>query len=143
MNSLPPMICSGDPRLVCVSIAPGRYTHRCIEETGEFVFAWAGEGQAELVTYSGSCSGAQVSKFEEFDMHVPGQGTVHFSSMHQLRAVEKHCETHGPRPFVVRQYSQDISNRNDNVFGERHNPTFSPRSSRTGIPFRQQIKVKE
>ena len=82
-------------------------------------------------------------KFEEFDMHVPGQGTVHFSSMHQLRAVEKHCETHGPRPFVVRQYSQDISNRNDNVFGERHNPTFSPRSSRTGIPFRQQIKVKE
>ncbi len=82
-------------------------------------------------------------KFEEFDMHVPGQGTVHFSSMHQLRQVEKHCELHGPRPFVVRQYSQDISNRNDNVFGERHNPPFTPRSSRTGIPFRQQIKVKE
>jgi len=62
------MICSGDPRLVCVAIAPGRYTHRCIEETGEFVFAWAGEGQAELVTCSGSCSGAKVSKFEEFDI---------------------------------------------------------------------------
>ncbi len=64
------MICSGDPRLVCVAIAPGRYTHRCIEETGEFVFAWAGEGQAELVKYSGSCSGAKVSKFEEFDIPI-------------------------------------------------------------------------
>ena len=62
------MICSGDPRLVCVAIAPERYTHRCIEETGEFIFAWAGEAQAELVKYSGSRSGADVSKFEEFDI---------------------------------------------------------------------------
>jgi len=80
---------------------------------------------------------------EEFDMHVPGQGTVHFSSMEQLRKVEKHCETNGPRPFIIRQYSQDISNRNDNVFGDRPNPKFATRSSRTGIPFRQQIAVKE
>jgi len=62
------MICSGDPRLVCVAIAPERYTHKCIEETGEFVFAWAGEAQAELVAYAGSCSGADVNKFEEFDI---------------------------------------------------------------------------
>ena len=82
-------------------------------------------------------------KFEEFDMHVPGQGTVHFSSMHQLRQVEKHCETNGPRPFVVRQYSQDISNRNDNVFGERPNPKFLTHSKRTGIPFRFHTPVKE
>jgi len=62
------MICSGTPRLVCVAIGLGRYTHQCIEATGEFVFAWAGESQAELVTYSGSCSGAECSKFEEFDI---------------------------------------------------------------------------
>lgn len=62
------MICSGSPRLVCVAIAPDRYTHRCIEETGEFVFAWAGERQADLVRYAGSCSGADCSKFEEFSI---------------------------------------------------------------------------
>lgn len=62
------MICSGDPKLVCVAIAPERYTHKCIEETGEFVFAWAGESQAGLVSYAGSCSGADVNKFEEFDI---------------------------------------------------------------------------
>lgn len=62
------MVCSGEPRLVCVSIGLTRYTHRCIEDTGEFVFAWAGERQAELVKYSGSCSGADCSKFEEFEI---------------------------------------------------------------------------
>lgn len=60
------MVCSGDPRLVCVSIAPSRYTHRCIEATEQFVFAWAGEGQAELVGQTGSCSGSDVDKFAEF-----------------------------------------------------------------------------
>lgn len=62
------MICSGDPRLVCVSVGLTRYTHSCIEATGEFVFAWAGESQADLVKYSGSCSGADSNKFEEFDI---------------------------------------------------------------------------
>ena len=62
------MICSGDPLMVCVAIAPGRYTHTCIEQTGEFVFAWAGEGQADLVAYAGSCSGAHCDKFAEFDI---------------------------------------------------------------------------
>lgn len=62
------MVCSGDPRLVCVSVGLTRYTHQCIEATGEFVFAWAGEAQAELVKYSGSCSGAECSKFEDFDI---------------------------------------------------------------------------
>ncbi len=62
------MICSGDPHLVCVAIAFERYTHQCIDATGEFVFAWAGETQADLVEYSGSCSGADCSKFEEFSI---------------------------------------------------------------------------
>ena len=62
------MVCSGNPLKVCVAIGHGRYTHTCIEETGEFVFAWAGEDQADLVTYSGSCSGADRDKFAEFDI---------------------------------------------------------------------------
>jgi flavin reductase (DIM6/NTAB) family NADH-FMN oxidoreductase RutF len=62
------MICSGDPRLVCVSVGLTRYTHQCIEATGEFVFAWAGETQGELVEYSGSCSGADCDKFGEFEI---------------------------------------------------------------------------
>jgi len=62
------MVCSGSPLMVCVAIGHGRYTHRCIEETGEFVFAWAGEGQAALVEYAGSRTGAEVSKFEQFEI---------------------------------------------------------------------------
>jgi len=62
------MICSGDPRLVCVSIAPERYTHTCIEQTGEFVFAWAGERQSELVEQTGSTSGRDIDKFREFEI---------------------------------------------------------------------------
>jgi len=59
------MICSGNPPMVGVAIGHRRYTHRCIEETGEFVFAWAGEGQADLVEYAGSHTGAEVDKFQE------------------------------------------------------------------------------
>lgn len=62
------MICSGTPPMVCVAIAHGHYTHRCIEETEQFVFAWAGEGQAELVDYAGSHTGAEVDKFAGFDI---------------------------------------------------------------------------
>jgi len=62
------MICSGEPFMVCVAIAHGHYTHQCIEETKEFVFAWAGEGQAELVSYAGSHTGADVDKFADFDI---------------------------------------------------------------------------
>ncbi len=70
------MICSGDPRLVCVAIAPSRYTHRCIEATEEFVFAWAGQGQAELVKQTGSCSGSDVDKFADFDIPTAAPGIV-------------------------------------------------------------------
>ncbi len=62
------MVCSGSPLMVCVAIGHTRYTHKCIEETEEFVFAWAGEGQADLVDYAGSHTGAEVDKFAEFDI---------------------------------------------------------------------------
>jgi len=62
------MVCSGSPPMVCVAIGHGRYTHECIEQTEEFVFAWAGEGQAALVEYAGSHTGAEVDKFAQFEI---------------------------------------------------------------------------
>jgi flavin reductase (DIM6/NTAB) family NADH-FMN oxidoreductase RutF len=60
------MHCSGTPHYMAVSIAYSRYTYECIRATGEFVFAWAGEGQAELVEQTGSTSGRDIDKFEDF-----------------------------------------------------------------------------
>jgi len=62
------MICSGTPLYVAVAIGHGRYTHECIQATGEFVFAWAGEGQQELVDQTGSSSGRDMDKFAQFDI---------------------------------------------------------------------------
>ncbi len=60
------MICSGQPLYVAVSIAYTRYTYKCIHATGEYVFAWAGEGQEELVAQAGSTHGGEIDKFREF-----------------------------------------------------------------------------
>jgi len=60
------MLCSGDPLYVAVSISYANYTCQCIRETREFVFAWAGEGQGRLVDRTGSTSGRDIRKFEEF-----------------------------------------------------------------------------
>ncbi len=62
------MICSGDPRYVAVAIAYERYTYKCIHETKEFVFAWAGEGQEDLVDQTGTTSGADINKFDTYDI---------------------------------------------------------------------------
>lgn len=70
------MICSGDPRYVAVSIAYERYTYHCIHETGEFIFAWAGEGQEQLVADTGTTSGADIDKFTEFSILHEGPAEV-------------------------------------------------------------------
>ena len=88
------MICSGSPLMVSVSIGHGRYTHRCIEETKEFVFAWAGEGQAELVAYAGSHTGADVSKFEAFDIPTAPAAVVDAPLLAEA-AANLECRLHG------------------------------------------------
>lgn len=60
------MVCSGSPMYMAVSIGYSRYTYKCIRDTGEYVFAWAGEGQEELVKQTGSTHGDEVNKFEQF-----------------------------------------------------------------------------
>ncbi len=62
------MICSGSPLYVATAIGYTRYTYKCIHETGEFVFSWAGKGQEELVTQTGTSSGSDINKFEEFNI---------------------------------------------------------------------------
>jgi len=62
------MICSGEPLYVAVAIGYSRYTYECIHQTGEFVFAWAGEGQEQLVDQTGTTSGRDINKFEQFNI---------------------------------------------------------------------------
>lgn len=62
------MICNGNPLMMAVSVGFGRYTHRCIEETGEFVLAWPGVGQEELINQTGTTSGRDLNKIEEFGL---------------------------------------------------------------------------
>ena len=91
------MICSGNPLMVCVGIGHERYTHKCIEETGEFVFAWAGEGQAELVSWSGSCSGADRDKFAEFDIPTTEPSVVNVPVLAEA-ASNLECKLHASYP---------------------------------------------
>lgn len=91
------MICSGEPRLVAVSIAPSRYTHRCIESTGEFVFAWAGQRQAELVRQTGSCSGADVDKFSQFSIPIAEPAVIETPLLAEA-AVNLECRTVASHP---------------------------------------------
>ena len=62
------MICNSNPPMMAVAVGFGRYTHTCLEETGEFVLAWPGVGQEKLIEQSGGVSGRDVNKFEEFGL---------------------------------------------------------------------------
>jgi flavin reductase (DIM6/NTAB) family NADH-FMN oxidoreductase RutF len=62
------MICNSTPPMMAVSVGLGRYTHTCLEESGEFVLAWPGEGQAEIIARTGACSGRDMDKFAELGL---------------------------------------------------------------------------
>jgi len=87
------MICSGNPLMVCVAIGHSRYTHKCIEQTGEFVFAWAGENQASLVEYSGSHSGAEENKFEKFSIPTAQPSVINVPLLAEA-AANLECKVH-------------------------------------------------
>lgn len=70
------MLCSGNPLMLAVGIGKGRHTARLIEKTGEFNVAWAGEGQHEVVTVTGTTSGRDVDKLKELGLKTrPGAVT--------------------------------------------------------------------
>lgn len=64
------MVASGEPPMLAVSIAHKNYTHKLIEETGEFVLCFPSEEMKGLIEYSGSCSGRDVDKFAEYNIEV-------------------------------------------------------------------------
>ena len=62
------MVASGIPPMLAVSVGHGRYTHKLIEETGEFVIVFPSDDMKDLIDYTGSCSGREVDKFAEFNI---------------------------------------------------------------------------
>jgi flavin reductase (DIM6/NTAB) family NADH-FMN oxidoreductase RutF len=53
-----------------VAIRPSRYTHRLIEDTGEFTVNVPGEGMEEVLAYCGKVSGRDHNKFSELRLSV-------------------------------------------------------------------------
>jgi flavin reductase (DIM6/NTAB) family NADH-FMN oxidoreductase RutF len=56
-------VCS-DPPSVGIGVRPERYSHRLIEEAGEFVVNLPSADQVGIVDYCGSASGRDLDKFE-------------------------------------------------------------------------------
>jgi flavin reductase (DIM6/NTAB) family NADH-FMN oxidoreductase RutF len=70
------MSCSAHPPMLAVALGPLRHTRELIERTGEFVIAFAAEGQVEAVTYTGAHSGRHVDKFAALGLTTrPGVAT--------------------------------------------------------------------
>jgi flavin reductase (DIM6/NTAB) family NADH-FMN oxidoreductase RutF len=59
-------ISSWDPWLFTISVAPRRYSHRCIEQSGEFVINYPSEELAAIAWNCSTHSGARVDKFDEY-----------------------------------------------------------------------------
>jgi len=60
------MVTSGSPPMLAVSVGHGRYTHKLIEETGEFVIVFPNRNMASIIDYTGSCSGRNINKFSKY-----------------------------------------------------------------------------
>lgn len=62
------MTTSISPVMMAISVAPGRFTHDLIANSGEFVLAWPGEDLAEATMFCGTKSGRDVDKFKEMNL---------------------------------------------------------------------------
>jgi flavin reductase (DIM6/NTAB) family NADH-FMN oxidoreductase RutF len=56
---------SASPAMMAISVAPSRFTHDLIANSGEFVLAWPGENLAEETLLCGTKSGRDIDKFEK------------------------------------------------------------------------------
>ena len=59
---------SFDPPLVAISVAGKKFSHKLIEESGEFVINIPPRGLLKQVVFCGSTSGRSVDKFKEADL---------------------------------------------------------------------------
>lgn len=62
-------VCS-DPPMVSISVRPERYSHRMIEETGEFVINLTTEELVFATDYCGVKSGRDTDKIKEMKLHL-------------------------------------------------------------------------
>jgi len=70
------MLTAADPKMIAVAIAPGHQTHQNIVETKEFVVAWAGHGQEDLIRFYGARTGTTTNKFEELKIETAPANTL-------------------------------------------------------------------
>lgn len=63
------MTTSISPPMIAISVAPSRYTHDLILNSGGFVLAWPGENLAEATYFCGTNSGRDVDKFKEMNLN--------------------------------------------------------------------------
>lgn len=70
-------------------------------------------------------------KFREFEVDVPGLGHRRIADIQQLRRVEKEAAAAG-RPWAIRQYTNDRSNREHNVFRHLQPDQRIPKIMRRG-----------
>ncbi len=56
------------PPMIAISVAPSRFTHDLIAESGEFVLAWPGADLAEETLVCGTRSGRDLDKFQACDL---------------------------------------------------------------------------
>ena len=59
------MKASFTPPMMAIGVAPSRFTHNLIVNSGELVLAWPGEDLAEETLYCGTNSGRKADKFKE------------------------------------------------------------------------------
>ena len=59
------MQCAEQPIMFAVGLKPVRHSLELIRKTGEFNLLWAGEGQHDLITFTGTRSGREVDKLAE------------------------------------------------------------------------------
>lgn len=62
------MTTSNSPPMIAISVAPTRFTHDLILNSGGFVLAWPGEDLAEATFFCGTNSGKDVDKFEAMNL---------------------------------------------------------------------------
>ena len=62
------MTTSISPPMVAISVAPTRFTHDLILNSGGFVLAWPGENLAAATFFCGTNSGSDVDKFKEMNL---------------------------------------------------------------------------
>jgi len=56
------------PPMMAISVAPARFTHDLIANSGVFVLAWPGEDLAEATLFCGTQSGRNVDKFAHLNL---------------------------------------------------------------------------